>query len=148
MRVLLDTNILLRLLNPNDAEYALVRSAIDALAARGNQLCFVPQNLVEFWNVCTRPAGKNGFGLSAAEAGERAKVIESKFLLLADIGRVHAEWRRLAVSYSVVGVQVHDARIAAAMLAHGVTHLLTLNDADFARYPFISVIHPRDATRD
>ena len=59
MRVLLDTNILLRLLNPADPEYGIVRSAVDALVARGDQLCFVWQNLVEFWNVCTRPADKN-----------------------------------------------------------------------------------------
>jgi hypothetical protein len=30
------------------------------------------------------------------------------------------------------------------MLAHGVLRLLTLNDRDFARYPGISVVHPRD----
>jgi hypothetical protein len=30
------------------------------------------------------------------------------------------------------------------MLAHGVPQLLTLNDRDFARYPDISVVHPRD----
>lgn len=29
MRILLDTNILLRLLNPADSEYAFVRSAVD-----------------------------------------------------------------------------------------------------------------------
>jgi hypothetical protein len=59
VRILLDTNILLRLLNPADLEYAIVRSAVDALVARADQLCFVSQNLVEFWNVCTRPGHKN-----------------------------------------------------------------------------------------
>ena len=144
MRVLADTNILLRLLNPADSEYAVVRSAVDALAARGDRLCFVPQNLVEFWNVCTRHTGNNGFGLTGAETDARAKLIESQFLLLRDNGRIHAEWRRLVVAYSVAGVQVHDARLVAAMLAHNVPRLLTLNDRDFARYGGISVVHPRD----
>ena len=144
MRVLADTNILLRLLNPTDSEYAVVRSAVDALAARVDRLCFVPQNLVEFWNVCTRPTGNNGFGLTGAETDARAKLIESQFLLLRDNGRIHAEWRRLVVAYSVAGVQVHDARLVAAMLAHNVPRLLTLNDRDFARYGGISVVHPRD----
>lgn len=144
MRVLLDTNILLRLLNPADPEYATVRSAVDALVARGDQLCFVSQNLVEFWNVCTRPIDNNGFGLTGPETDLRAKLIESKFSYLADTDRIHAEWRRLVVAYSVAGVQVHDARIVAAMMAHGISHLLTLNNRDFARYPGISVIHPRD----
>jgi hypothetical protein len=30
------------------------------------------------------------------------------------------------------------------MLAHGVPQLLTLNNRDFARYPGISAVHPRD----
>jgi predicted nucleic acid-binding protein len=143
VRVLLDTNILLRLLNPADPEYAVVRSAVDALAARGDELCLVSQNLVEFWNVCTRPADKNGFDLAGAETDVRAKLIESRFTLLPDTAHIQTEWRRLVVACSVSGVQVHDARLVAAMLAHRVTHLLTLDDRDFARYPGISVLHPR-----
>jgi predicted nucleic acid-binding protein len=147
VRVLADTNILLRLLNPTDPEYPMVREAVDALFARGEQLCFVPQNLVEFWNVCTRPTANNGFGLTSAETDARAKLIEGRLLFLPETERVHTEWRRLVVEHSVAGVQAHDARIAAAMLAHGVPRLLTLNDRDFARYPGISAVHPRDVLR-
>ncbi|MFN0165414.1 MAG: hypothetical protein ACKV22_03200 [Bryobacteraceae bacterium] len=56
MLVLADTNILLRLVDPADPEYSLVRSAAEWFIERGDEVCFVPQNLVEFWNVCTRPA--------------------------------------------------------------------------------------------
>jgi hypothetical protein len=45
---------------------------------------------------------------------------------------------------SVQGVQVHDARLVAYMQAHGVAHILTLNGADFARYPGITAIAPTD----
>lgn len=41
----------------------------------------------------------------------------------------------LVVAHAVSGVQVHGARLAAAMRVHGVTHLLTLNTSDFERYP-------------
>ena len=34
--------------------------------------------------------------------------------------KVHDEWRRLIVAYSVEGVSVHDARLVAAMVVHGV----------------------------
>ena len=146
MLVLADTNILLRLLNPADPEYAAVRGAVDALVARGDQLCFLSQNLVEFWNVCTRPTDRNGFGLTSSETDARAKLIEGNFLFLPETERVHTEWRRLVVQYSVAGVQVHDARIVAAMLVHGVSHLLTLNDRDFGRYSGISAVHPRTMT--
>jgi predicted nucleic acid-binding protein len=142
MATLMDTNILLRLVDPNDREYTLVREAVRALASRGESLCFAGQNLVEFWNVCTRPASKNGLGLTAAQTDERASLIEVRFRLLPDDERVHAEWRRLVVRYSVAGVQVHDARLAASMLMNGVSTILTLNDRDFRRYAGISAIHP------
>lgn len=61
-----------------------------------------------------------------------------------DNERVHVEWRRLVVEHSVTGVQVHDARLVAAMLVHGVRQLLTLNIQDFARYSGITAVHPRD----
>jgi predicted nucleic acid-binding protein len=90
------------------------------------------------------PEANNGLGLTPAQTDERATLLESIFLLIPDNERVHAEWRQLVVAHSVAGVQVHDARLVAAMLAHGVPQLLTLNDRDFARYPGISAVHPRE----
>ena len=49
--------------------------------------------------------------------------------LLPDNAAVYAQWRKIIVQYGVSGVQVHDARLAAAMYIHGVTHILTLNVA-------------------
>ena len=140
---LADTNILLRLAEPHDPEYTIVRGAVDALVARDGYPCFAAQNMVEFWNVCTRPLARNGFGLSSPETDARAKIIEARFRFMPDSERVHTEWRRLVVQYSVSGAQVHDARLAALMIVHGVTNLLTLNDRDFARYSGIVALHPR-----
>ena len=50
---------------------------------------------------------------------------------------------RLVVHYAVAGAKVHDARLVAAMLVHGVPSILTLNDRDFARYSEVSAVHPR-----
>ncbi len=61
--------------------------------------------------------------------------------LLPDSESTYREWRRLIVEYSVSGVQVHDARLVAAMHVHGVSHLLTLNTGDFSRYPGVTAIH-------
>jgi len=38
--------------------------------------------------------------------------------------------------------------LVAAMHVHGVTHLLTLNVRDFARYPGITVVHPQTLHTD
>ena len=139
---LADTNILLRVSQRQDPNYDLIRTVLRSLRAAGAVLCFTSQNLAEFWNVCTRPAGQNGYGLSIVETDRRAQLVEAGFALLPDTEQVHAEWRRLVVFHSVIGVQVHDARLVAAMHVHGVTHLLTLNEQDFLRYLGITVIHP------
>jgi len=55
---------------------------------------------------------------------------------------VHREWRRILVDYRVSGVQVHDARLIAAMLVHGVTHILTFDAKDFSRFDKIDAVHP------
>jgi len=137
-----DTNILLRLLQPRDPDYALVRAAVEALRSSGTQLCFTLRNIAEFWNVCTRPVERNGFGLSVPETDRRARLLEKAFTVLPDNERVYPEWRRLVVDHGVTGVQVHDARLAAVMITHGITHLLTLDDGDFARFTRITAVHP------
>ncbi len=143
---LLDTNILLRVSQPLDPNFSVIRNALRALRTSGTRLCYTSQNLAEFWNVCTRSAAQNGYGLSIAESDRRAQLIEAGFVLLPDTGLIHAEWRRLVVIHSVCGVQVHDARLVAAMHVHGLTHLLTLDEKDFLRYPGITVVHPRSVT--
>jgi predicted nucleic acid-binding protein len=140
---LLDTNILLRWIKPDDRDYSLVTSAVERLLRERTALCYTSQNVAEFWNTCTRPLGQNGYGLSPEQTDHRVKLFEENLRLLPDSLAVHEEWRKLIVAHSVRGVQVHDARLAAAMRVHGVQRILTFNEADFARYPGIEAIHPR-----
>lgn len=143
MRYLTDSNILLRLLQRNDTHHSTIRQAVRTLLARGDELCCAPQNIVELWNVSTRPAmARGGFGLTPAETDRRVRLIERVFMILEEMPAVYQEWRRLVVQYSVAGVQVHDARIVAVMNVHGITHVLTLNDADFSRYAGITCVAP------
>ena len=141
---LLDTNILLRLSKRNDPSHAMVKGALDALTERGADICCTPQNVSEFWNVCTRPSARNGFGLSIAETDEHLRAIERTVTVLSDNEQIYRVWRVLVVLHQLSGVQVHDARLAAAMQVHGITHILTLNQPDFLRYTSISVVHPQN----
>ena len=100
----------------------------------GHQLQATLQNFIEFWNALTRPINRNGFGLTPLETDRLLQRAERLFPLLPDLPTLYAEWRRLVVAYGVSGVQVHDARLVAAILSHGATHILTFNTADFARY--------------
>jgi predicted nucleic acid-binding protein len=143
MLVLCDSGILLRLFEPADPLHPAVRASVTALHARGDQLVTAPQNVAEFWNVCTRPAAaRGGFGLDTAEAERRLQAVERTFSILAEPPAAYPIWRALIVTHAVQGKQVHDARIAALMAAHGITHILTLNGADFTRYPAITVLDP------
>jgi predicted nucleic acid-binding protein len=141
---LADTNILLRLVQPDSPEYGTIRQCTDRLWASGADLFYTSQNLAEFWNVCTRPADRNGFGFSVAETDERAALIEAKFSFAADSEATHQEWRRIVVAAGVSGIQVHDARMVAAMRVHGIANLLTLNAKDFRRFSGITVLSPDD----
>jgi predicted nucleic acid-binding protein len=140
---LVDSNILLRWVKPDHSDYPLVVTAIDSILRRGDVLCYTSQNVGEFWNACTRPLDRNGYGISPQEADRRARFFEEKLRLLPDSLAVHEEWRKLLVTHTVSGVQVHDARLAAAMQVHGVKRILTFNDRDFVRYSDIEAIHPR-----
>jgi predicted nucleic acid-binding protein len=144
MQVLLDSNILLRWLEPNHPDQLIVDAAVGRLLLSNADLCYTSQNLGEFWNVLTRPADRNGYGLSPDAANRHAIAVESRLRLLPDGLSVHQEWRRLLVDYRVSGVQVHDARLVAAMLVHGVKRILTFNTKDFARFDQIEAVHPRD----
>jgi hypothetical protein len=79
---LIDSNILLRWLQPIDPDYAAVEAALNSLARQEAIFCYTSQNLAEFWNACTRPADRNGYGLSLSEADRRARIFEGKLRLL------------------------------------------------------------------
>lgn len=146
-RYLVDSNILLRWVKPDDRDYVLVRAVVDSLLHQGAVLCYTSQNLAEFWNTCTRPVDRNGYGLGIRETDARAGVIERDLQLLPDSLAVHREWRRIVVDDAVSGVQVHDARLVAAMRVHGVARILTFNQRDFVRYRGIEALHPQMVLR-
>jgi predicted nucleic acid-binding protein len=141
-RYLVDTNILLRLSRQSDPQHELVGQTVEKLVRHGSELCFALQNISEFWNVCTRPMNCNGYGLGIADANERVEYIERTMTFRPDSERGYSIWRSLVIAHSVRAVQVHDAHLAATMKAHGVTHILTLNQSDFLRYPGIQPVHP------
>jgi predicted nucleic acid-binding protein len=144
MKILPDSNVLLRWNIRTAPQSQLVIRAVDLLLASGAFPCYTSQNLGEFWNVLTRPLDRNGFGLTPLEADRRTRMIENQIPILPDDPRVHLVWRGLPVDHAISGVQVHDARLAAAMHVHGVKRILTFNTRDFARFTDIEAIHPAD----
>jgi predicted nucleic acid-binding protein len=136
---LVDTNILLRMTRRSDPQHQLVDSALARLAGQGTILYYTHQNVAELWNAMTRPLARNGFGLTAADAEREVQAIEAGMTLLPDSEAIYREWRRIVAQLGVLGVQVYDARLAAAMVVHRV---LTLNVKDFERFGGLTPLHP------
>jgi predicted nucleic acid-binding protein len=131
---LVDTNILLRVLEEQHPIHARLKTTVQRLTQEGHTLKMTTQNCVEFWNVATRPIDRNGFGLKVASANQSLAKLENIFPRLIDSLLIYDEWRRLVIKFEVLGVQVHDVRLVAAMRFYGITHILTMNTKDFKRY--------------
>lgn len=144
MRVLLDTNIILRLANERTSEHLLVQQAVEVLVVTDEPV-LVPQCLYELWSTCTRPAQVNGFGWDVVRTRLEVERLLVLFALLPDTPSVFSDWLELVTVHGVSGKQVHDARLAAATLAHGLDYLLTLNGDDFKRFG-VRTVHPRDVS--
>ena len=140
-----DANIYLRSINPKGALYAETTRAVTTLEQRGDRLVLVPQNLFEVWNALTRPVENNGFAFDIPDALTVISDMETRHPLLLDTLDTIRQWKRLVEVYQVKGVKVHDARMVAACLSHGVTHILTYNTTDFQRYAVeITPVAPPD----
>ena len=143
MQYVLDTGILLRLVNREATNHDQIRQAVRLLKAQGHVALTTFQNISEFWNVCTRPPeARGGLGLTLDETRRRLRTIERIATILPDSSDTFARWRDLVINHDVKGVQVHDAKLAALMSVHAVSHLLTLNPGDFARYSIVTAVTP------
>ncbi len=103
---------------------------------------FCGQNIAESWNVATRPAERNGLGLSPEEALQEVSNIEKSLTLLPDVPAIYSAWKQIVAAHKVRGVKVYDARMAAIMNVYQVESVLTFNSEDFERFPKVRAIHP------
>ncbi len=142
MKLLVDTNVLLRYIHQPSPEHSLVMQALRRLDDRSDLTVVTPQNLIELWGACTRPAAANGLGLPVSLADQAVERVLRTFDLLEDDPVVFLRWRKLVNTYQVLGRQVHDARLVAVILTYGFSGILTFNPTDFTRYTGIQVLHP------
>jgi predicted nucleic acid-binding protein len=145
MAYLLDTGVLLRLVDEQDADHALIKRIVGLLGNQGAELHIGTQNIAEFWNVATRPKANNGLQLSPATVLTLFQsAIETICSALPEREDTPNILKRLLVKHEVVGKQVHDARLVAVMLSWQVESILTLNPRNFRRFEAegISVIEP------
>lgn len=145
MDCLTDTSIITRTIHTGNPSQQTVIDALAKLRTRGETMCVVPQNLIEFWAVATRPIASNGLGLSVEDAENEIAKVKLHFVLKTENETIFENWEKLVKDFSVSGKTTHDARIVAAMQTHQIENLLTFNVADFKRYSsIINVFAPQD----
>jgi predicted nucleic acid-binding protein len=142
LAILCDTNVLLRAAQRHHPQYSVAAGAIERLIRANREPVIFLQNLVEFWNVATRPEKNNGLGWSVKGTNEELERLTESIGVLPEPARTGQLWRALVVDHEVRGVQVHDARLVAGMKAHGIREILTCNGGDFIRYAEISALSP------
>ncbi len=122
----------------------MYRRHLKNLESDGETIFIIPQILVEFWVVATRPIDVNGLGMTTDEAEKELENLQKLFTVLPENERIFDEWKRLVAKYKVSGKPSHDARIVAAMKVRRLENILTLNPNDFKRYTEIKAVRPQD----
>jgi predicted nucleic acid-binding protein len=144
IRYLVDTNVLLRSIQFANPTHPMALNALNVLLAGEDEIYLTAQNLIEFWNVYTRPLDRNGLGRDVAQADAEITRLERIFTILPEIPSIYPQWRQLVLAHQVRGVNVHDTKLVAAMMVHNITHILTFNTADFKRFSSIVVVYPSE----
>lgn len=109
MSYLVDTNVILRSVQKTHPMQLDSSRSFELLIHRGEIVSVIPQNLIEFWAVATRPPLNNGLGMSADEAAQHIAVFKSALELLPDTDSIFIEWEQLVIRHKVLGKQVYDA---------------------------------------
>ena len=104
-RVLIDTSTLLRTLQPRHAQHETATRALEVLPKQGRELHIVPQNLIEFWVVATRPVAQNGLGLTPAAAASELRRLKSMLPLLPETPALYQAWEILVTQHQVLAAR-------------------------------------------
>ncbi len=83
--IAVDTNVFIGAIQTFDpALRATARRAVKSFYQQGDELLCFSQNLIEFWNAATRPAGGNGLGFSPEQAARYVDRFQTLVRLLPD----------------------------------------------------------------
>ena len=129
----LDTNVLVRARFEAAPGHIPARQRIQEAGESDEPLHISRQVLREYLATVTRPQSWSP-PIAMAAALVHVEALEAAFEMLEDGPRVTQMLARLCREVSVGGRQIHDANIAATMLAHGERRLLTFNVRDFRRF--------------
>ena len=139
-RLFCDTNVLLSAVDRRRPLHSRALRVLNELPNQGVELWVSGQVLRECLVVSTRPIEANGLGLTLSAALSNNEVFAERAGVLEETRGVSKRLPRLAEAAGCRGKAVHDANIAATMLEHGVTRVVTANPRDLMRFYGVEVI--------
>ncbi len=140
--IAVDTNLLVYAHREDSAFHERAYGALETLA-NGRTAWAIPWPcLHEFFAIVTHPRIYSPPTPTGMVTNQIEAWFESPSLTLLSETRLHwAELRKLIESGQIAGPQVHDARIAALCLQHGIREFWSA-DRDFSRYPQLRIVNP------
>lgn len=140
--IAVDTNILVYAHRGDSSHHAPAKGQLHRLAGSGEPWAIPWPCIHEFYSIVTHPKVYDPPTTRAHALQQIEAWLEAPSLHL--LAEDESHWDRLKtliVRGQVAGPRVHDARIAALCLAHGVQTLWTA-DRDFRRFPELSTSNP------
>ncbi len=140
--IALDTNILVYAHRRETGFHDRARQAVEALACAGSAWAIPWPCLHEFYGVVTNARAFQPASTVSEAIAQISSWLASPSVALLHEGTKH--WPTLSALVKegkVTGGQIHDARIAAICLEHGVREFWTA-DRDFNRFPRLKVRNP------
>jgi toxin-antitoxin system PIN domain toxin len=140
--IAVDTNILIYA-HREDSEFHTLAMSRLSMLAEGSASWAIPWPCIhEFLSIVTHPRIFAAPTPPAVAVDAIDAWLESPALLmLAEADEYWPRLRALVTTGKIVGPRVHDARIAALCLQHGVRELWSA-DRDFSRFPDLTVVNP------
>lgn len=140
--IAVDTNVLVYAHRRDSPFHARAGETLRSLAT-GRAAWAIPWPCVhEFLAVVTHPRIFSPPSTMVEAIDQVDSWLESPTLIL--LGEAADHWatlRRLIQAGAITGPKIHDGRIAAICVSHGVRELLS-SDRDFSRFPDVRVVNP------
>ena len=140
--IAVDTNILVHA-HRTDSEFHAKAEPLIRELAEGTRMWAIPWPCIhEFFSCVTRPRLFNPPSTTSEALQQIDYWLSSPSLaLFSESGSYWPRLRPLIEDGKIAGPVVHDARVAALCLEHGVDELLTM-DRDFSRFPGLKKRNP------
>ena len=137
--IAVDTNILVYALRKDATQHAAALSALTGLADGPVRWAIPDQVIGEFLRVVTDPRAPVDLGLVRAVAWMDALLASSSVEILGSGPRHWQILKDVVIGADARGTDVHDARLVALCLEHGVDRVLS-EDRNLRRFDDITVI--------